>query len=243
MKKPNGKVFSAIFLAFCLIGIASKANATTATFDLTGTNDPGMLACNSATPCVQVILSTSGNHATFSVSSLLTGWVIDRFGFNAESGSPLTVIPLTLGTGSNAPTGEINAGSSHFGLSGAGNEDGWGTFNYNFGTGENGGSSGGDCMATGGVPGVGCTFSFTVLATSTLTLADFEIPSLGGNGSGFFADHMASATKSGYAGSTVLLPEPATLTLFGSGFLGIAALIRQRRLGVNKAREKKRFKK
>jgi len=235
MKKPSRKLFSAIFWAFCLVGAASKASASTVTFDLTGTDNPGMLTCSPASPCVQVILSTSGTHATFTVSSLLKGWVVDKFGFDAKSGSPLTVIPLTLGAGSNAPTGEINAASPHFGLNGTGNEDGWGTFNYNFLTGKNGGSSGGDCVVTGGVPDLGCTFSFTVFATSTLSLADFEIPSSGGNGSGFFADHMASTSKSGYGGSPVLLPEPATLTLFGSGFLGIAALIRRRQSGVKKS--------
>ena len=235
MKKPNRKLFSTIFWGFCLVGAANKASASTVTFDLTGTDNPGMLTCSPVSPCVQVILSTSGTHATFTVSSLLKGWVIDKFGFNAKSGSPLTVIPLTLGTGSNAPTGEINAATPHFGLNGTGNEDGWGTFNYNFLTGKNGGSSGGDCVVTGGVPDLGCTFSFTVLATSTLSLADFEIPSSGGNGSGFFADHMASTSKSGYGGSPVLLPEPGTLTLFGSAFLGIAALIRRRQSGVKKS--------
>jgi hypothetical protein len=180
---------SAITIA--VIGLMTVANADTV-WDLTVSNDPN-LPCTASAPCSTVTISTSGNDATFTVSSLLSGWVFDKFGFNSS-------LPLSLVSAS----GEVGS----YSLSGSGNENGWGSFGNNFITGKTGGSSGGDCVVTSGVPGSGCTFSFILQFASNPSISTFEIASSGGSGSGFFAGHTASTGKSGYAGDPVLIPAP-----------------------------------
>ncbi len=127
------------------------------------------------------------------MSSLLSGWVVDKFGFNSS------LAPTLL-----SASGEVGS----YSLSGSGNEDGWGSFGNTFITGENGGSMGNVCMVTSGVPGSGCSFSFILQFASNASISTFEIASSGGSGSGFFAGHMASPSNSGYAGNPVVpVPE------------------------------------
>jgi hypothetical protein len=70
-------------------------------------------------------------------------------------------------------------------------------------------------------------FSFTVTG-SGLTLADFEVASSGGSGSGFFAGHEASPTQSGYSGSSSPVPEPSSLALLGSGLIAMGTIVRRK---------------
>lgn len=209
----------ALCLWLCVVGIATTAMADSASWVLTGTNDAGSLPCSAGAPCASVMISTSGDVATFTVSSLLSGWVFDTFGFNSS-----VAVSLVAGSG----TGELGS----YSLGGSGNEDGWGSFGNNFHTGKAGGSSGGDCVVTAGSPGPGCTFSFKVMASSALTVANFEILSSGGNGSGYFAGHMASASKSGYSGKpspvTPPISEPGALLLLLPGLLYGGGALRQR---------------
>ena len=218
---------------YCLVAVLILAAMTTVpawadsqSWYFNGTNSPSDLPCSAGSPCGEVTLNVSGSNATFTVTSLLNGYVFDSFGFNTISG---VSVSLVAGSG----TGELGAG---YNLGGSGNEDGWGSFKYNFDTGLSGGSKGSDCHVVGGVPGSGCTFTFTVkcAGSCTLSLADFEKSSSGGNGSGYFAGHMASSRKSGYAGNPVPIPvnEPATLSVMGAGLLSAAGVLRRRFRGM-----------
>lgn len=221
-------IWFALGLILCVSAVSGSAWADSESWYFTGTNNSSQLPCSAGSPCGEVTLSVSGSTATFTVSSLLNGYVIDSFGFNTING-----ISVSLVSGSG--TGELGSG---YNLGGSGNEDGWGSFKYNFNTGLSGGSRGGDCHVTGGVPGSGCTFTFTVkcVGNCTLSLNDFEKSSSGGNGSGIFAMHMASTRKSGYAGNPVPFPvnEPATLSVIGAGLLSAAGVLRRKFAGLRR---------
>jgi hypothetical protein len=218
------KFSAAIATLFCLSTFAA-VGAYAQTWDFTGTNASGALPCSAAAPCGQVSIdvNSAGTAATFTVTSLLNNYVFDSFGFNAVAGG--SILPLTLGSSS----GEVSGAT----LGGSGNEDGWGKFDYNFQTGVSGGSKGGNCTVTGGSASAGCTFSFTVDGTG-LTLADFEVASSGGNGSGLFAGHAASPSQSGYEGSpqAVTVPEGSSIPMLGAcGLALLGSMAMKRRLG------------
>jgi len=163
--------------------------------------------------------------ANFTVSSLVNGWVFDKFGFNTISGVP--ALAFGGASGEVGPTAVLQGPGSF-------QEDGWGSFTYNFNTGKNGGSSGGDCVVTAGKPGPGCTFTFSVTSTTALTVADFEQTSSGGSGSGLFAGHEASQTLSGFSGNSQPIPpplsEPAALAVVVPGLLVAFGQLRRRLL-------------
>jgi hypothetical protein len=215
------KFSAAIAMLFCLSTFAA-VGAYAQTWDFTGTNASGALPCSAAAPCGQVSIdvNSAGTAATFTVTSLLNNYVFDTFGFNAESGG--SVLSLTLASSS----GEVSGAT----LGGSGNEDGWGKFDYNFKTGVSGGSKGGDCTVTGGIASAGCTFSFTVDGTG-LTLADFEVLTSGGNGSGFFAGHAASPNQSGYEGNpqAVSVAEGSNIPMLGASGLALLGTMAMKR--------------
>jgi len=206
-----------------LVSSQARADAVQ-TFLLTGSNAGGP-ACSVATPCaaVTIDISASGTTATFTVSSLLSGYIFDTFGFNSSA-----TVSFNAGSG----TGELGS----YSLAGPGSygQDGWGNFDFLFGTGETGGSNGGDCVVAGGAPGPGCTFSFQVTGTG-LTLADFEITSTNdSNGTTFFAGHMANGSLyTGYVGESVSTPEPGELPQLLLGLLFVGAFLGRRCQGAS----------
>lgn len=202
-------------------GVAARP-ALADSFFLIGTNDMTGAPCSVASPCAEVTITTLGNTATFTVSSLDNHYVFDTFGFNFTGTGSLSL------TGSG---GEVSSPS----LGGSGNEDGWGKFDFNFNTGKSGGSSGSDCTVTMGSPSAGCTFTFTVTDSlpGSLTPSEFEELSAGGTGSGDFAGHIATSNGSGYIGDSAPLnigsvPEPSSLMLLGTGALALAGVVRRR---------------
>lgn len=211
-------------LGVLLFAGAAAQPALADSFYLTGTNSSTNVPCSSAAPCAEVTVATSGDTATFTVTSLDSGYIFDTFGFNYTGPGTLTLT---------SSSGEVSSPT----LNGSGNEDGWGSFDYNFVTGENGGSSGTDCVVTAGSPSAGCSFSFTVTDTSgaTLTTSEFESATVGANGTGDFAGHLAAPNNfTGYVGdstplgSTSPVPEPSSLALLGSSVLGAAGVLRRR---------------
>lgn len=206
-------------LLLCLTVAVSAARADSQTWYFTGTNSPANVPCSTAAPCGEVNITTSGNFATFTVSSLLSGYIFDTFGFNYS--------PNVFAIGNFG--GEV---SNPF-IIGNEQQDGWGSFGVVVHTGLNGGSRGGDCVVTGGVPGAGCTFTFQVECHTNCLLSDFEISSSGGAGSGFFAGHLAAGGGlTGYVGApSTQIDEPASLSVIGSGLLMLAGLLRRRIFG------------
>jgi len=213
-------IVSVLLVCFATLTGTAMADSSQ-TWDLIGSN--GAPACNATTPCARVTIDVNGNMANFTVSSLFNGWIFDTFGFNT-----LSTVPA-LGFG--GASGEIGPGAN---LQGPGSftEDGWGKFTYNFNTGESGGANGSDCVVTAGHPGPGCTFVFSVTSTTALTLADFEVASSGGTGSGFFAGHEASSNNSGFSGNSqpisTPISEPAALAVVVPGLLVVFRQLRRR---------------
>jgi hypothetical protein len=209
-------------LGILLLGGVAAQPALADSFFLTGSNSASV-PCSAGAPCAEVTVTTSSNTATFIVSSLDSGFVFDTFGFNFTGAGTLSLT---------SSSGEVSSPS----LGGPGNQDGFGSFTDIFNTGKNGGSNGGDCVVTAGSPGPGCTFTFTVTdsLSGSLTASEFEEISSGGNGSGFYAGHLAQAAGgTGYVGdteptSTSTVPEPSSLMLLGTGALALAGVVRRR---------------
>lgn len=201
-------------LVLLVSAAASSAWADSESWYFTGTNAPSQVPCSTSAPCGEITITTSGNTATITVSSLLTGYIFDTFGFNVTS----NVVSFGQPWG-----GEINNPSFSFHTQ----QDGWGNFGVVFNTGMNGGSNGGDCVVTGGVPGAGCTFHFTVTCTSNCKLSDF-ITNANGQ---LFAGHLAAGRgNTGYVGDAqpFSVDEPASLSVVGSGLLLLGGLLRRR---------------
>jgi len=208
-------------LLLCVTAAVSNARADSQTWFFEGTNNSSQVPCNPSAPCGEVTLTTSGNTATFTVSSLLSGYIFDSFGFNTSFAGGAFALTSASGEVSNPSLACCGI-----------NQDGWGNFQYVFDTGKHGGSSGGDCVVTGGVPGAGCTFTFTITCAScgNLTVAMFEIASSGGAGSGFFAGHLAAGNgNTGFVGGPqTSIDEPASLSVVGIGLLLLGGLLRRR---------------
>lgn len=203
-----------VSVAICLVVMCGAASADSMSWNLTESNSQPQVPCTLAAPCATVTLDVSGNNATLTVTSLLNGYIFDTFGFNTVSGVSVSLV---------SASGEVGM----YSLGGVGNEDGFGSFKYNFDTGKNGGSSGPDCQNQG----PGCTFKIFLTSASTLTLADFEVLSSGGAGSGFFAGHLAAINgNTGYVGGTqgTSIPEPTGLAvLFPTLLTGMGLLTRR----------------
>ena len=204
-----------------LVLLTSFAHADSlASWYITGTNDSGSLPCSPAAPCAKVTLdvNNAGTEATFTVTSLLKGFVFDTFAFNTGGAT----VNLVSGSAAGA------AGSNSLG--GSSSEGGWGNFEHTFATGKNGGSDGRNCSGSPSLSVGGCSFSFVLSSSSSLSLSTFEYASSGTNGSGFFAGHMASSDNSGYSGGPEFMPisEPGMLLILAPGLLTAAGLLTRR---------------
>jgi hypothetical protein len=202
----------------CLGGVAASNNGGTVTVTQSATNI--------------VDVNVQLNNALFHDQGL------DSFAFNITNNPSLTLITGTLATGD---IKIINAGGSTWTFNQpAGNTDGAGSFLYSF-----------DCAAgSGHCAGSPSVFEFQVDVTG-LTVAALEtrngtasnvdfaanVSTGGGSctgmvgaGNGTSASTAATTNPGGTActGTTTATPEPTALLLFGSGLIGIGALVRRR---------------
>lgn len=214
--------FFVVSFAVMTLG-AGRLRADDLSFTLSFTN--GFTTCP-AGGCATVNVNVSGGKAAITVTSLLNGYQFDEFGLNLPSGDSVSLLSAS-GAG---------LGSS-YGLTGGGQLDGFGKFDYVFDTGINGGSTGGNCVVAGGSASAGCSFTFTLTGTGLTNASVFEVLSTNGNGQGdaWFAGHIAGSACTGFTGggnttglhngstgcTPVSAPEPNSLTLLSSALLAL----------------------
>ncbi len=205
----------AFCLLICLSFAATSAFADSQTWNFTGTSSQTGAPCSTAAPCGQVTLTTSGDFATFTVTSLLTGYVFQLFDFNYAG--PWYALSITSSSG----VGVFNQCSPSC------INNGWGDFNQVVQSTRT--PSG--CIVTGGVPGPGCTMTFTVRCNdkASCNMSDFTIMQSGALGSGYFSGTLYH--NSDFRGEVGRIDEPATFSVLGSGLLAAAGILRRRLFG------------
>jgi len=230
MLKRSLALLPLFFIVMTLGAVQLRADSMSFTLNYTN----GFTTCP-AGGCASVNIVASGTQATITVSSLLSGYQFDSFGFNLSSG---TITSFTS-------SGAVNTTNSQYGLSappaGPWAQNGFGKFQYVFDTGINGGSTGGNCIVTSGSPSAGCTFALTLNGTGLTSYQLFQVLSSGGAGDGntWFAGHVAGSTCTGFVGggnpsgntngssgcTPVQAPEPNTLSLLGLGLFSVLMVL------------------
>jgi hypothetical protein len=208
MKSPR-LLLTLCLLAFCCA--STVASADTFSFGISNTAGfpPGPAPWGTITLTPTTFGGTSQQQVLFQVA-LNSDIQMDTLGLNTLFGGSLTLDCFAFGTTT------CTSGTSGASLGGGGNQDGFGSFTYILDTGLNGGSN---CCLN--------TFNFILSASdgfTNLTPADFETLSTQGF---MFAGHVANGTASSYIATGSEVPEPATLFLLGTGFLGMAGGLRK----------------
>jgi hypothetical protein len=207
MKSPR-LLLTLCLLAFCCA--STVASADTFSFGISNTAGfpPGSAPWGTIT-LTPTTFGTAQEQVLFQVA-LNPDIQFDTLGLNTLFGGALTLDCFAFGTTT------CTSGTAGASLGSGGNQDGFGSFTYILDTGLNGGSN---CCLN--------TFNFILSASdgfTNLTPADFETLSTKGF---MFAGHVANGNGSSYIATGSEVPEPATLFLLGTGFLGMAGGLRK----------------
>jgi hypothetical protein len=215
--KKGAILAAAAVAAVFLAGTASYADTFSFNLTVSNANLTGPFATinvNLTSPTTAVITETA-----ISPYGLIDGGILGlninatTWSFNSLSGTPLPGSNVNLSDG------------------GAGNEDGFGSYNQTFNN--QGGTGDALSSVTVTLVNTGATWASAtdvLIQNSHHALAAAHISPLDtglNNGQTFFA---AGNGGSGGGGDTIVGPEPASLLLFGLGALGVGARVRRRRV-------------
>jgi len=216
-----------VAMLFCLLTLGAPcASADLFTFDLTAGNSA--ISGFAGPYAIVTVDRTSSTMATITFTSLTNSGNIYLMGDGGTVAVNVNATSWTLGpiSGSNAGTGFTLGGP--FSDGGAGNEDGFGSFNQTINTFD-------------GFTHSSDTISFTLTNTGGTWADALSVltPNSDGNegaahifvtSSPANASNGALATGFASEGAPVSSPEPGSLSMFGVGLLGLLGLARRRLL-------------
>lgn len=203
-----------LVVALCLA--PAPALADTITFDLTV---PNTALVGFTSPYASVLVNrTSTTVATITFTGLTSGAFTYFFGSAQAADVNVNATTFTVGSLGCTPAPTLTCTASN---GGANQADSFGNFNLTI-----------DLFDGFNSRASSITFTLTNTSGTWASASNVLIANAGGSTAAahIFATSATctGACVTGFAGNGAIVPEPGTLVLFGSGLLGIAAVIRRR---------------